>query len=262
MFVGWHVDGVYAGWANPLTLTVGGPRVIQATFSRTVFFPDVHPAPPDFSPIAELATRGTIRGYHQYQFGPFDGVQRAQMAALIARAMPSGPGTPPNLLQPPGCLVVGSWDCEDWGNQFEDQSGDLGLWRNVGTLRHYGVAFGYGAEGCRARGVQAPCFAPNEPVSYAQTISFITRAMIAKGYWLPQPGAPQPYLNVPVAHAGDFRTFSFYTSPYGGIPSPPGNWNVGASRGWFAFALWAALDSYWGKDRVMPDDRPSGGYLP
>ncbi|MFN8538542.1 MAG: S-layer homology domain-containing protein [Thermomicrobiales bacterium] len=197
LFVGWRIDGVYAGWANPLTVTMSTGHVIQATFSQVVSFSDSHPTPPDFNPITELATRGTIRGYATGTFGPGDGVQRAQMAALIARAMPAGPGTPPTMLQPPACVVSGSWDCEDWGNSFKDQSGAPGLWRDVGTLRHYNVAFGYGGDACEERGVSSPCFAPNEPVSYAQTISFITRAMIAKGYWVAQPNAPQPYPNVP-----------------------------------------------------------------
>ena len=73
-------------------------------------------------------------------------------------------------------------------------------------------------------------------VSYAETAAFIARAMVAKGYWQLQPGA-QPYPGVPGVFAPEVATFVYYT---GGIPAPPANWSAGASRGWFAMALWAA----------------------
>jgi hypothetical protein len=247
-FTGWAVDGVNQGWANPLTLTMDAAHSVRATFAPTVRFTDVAAERDDHAAIIALAARGTIRGYGNGNFGPDDRVTRAQMAALIARATPNGPGTPPMMLTPPACLVVGSWDCEDWGTNFSDRGGvDPNLWRNAGALQHYGVALGYGANVCAAKGVAAPCFGPNDEVTYAQTISFITRAMIAKGYWAAQPNAPLPYGGVPAAHQPDVRTFRFYT---GGIPAPPTNWDDPATRGWFARALWAALDSYWSTDRV------------
>jgi hypothetical protein len=247
-FTGWSVDGVNQGWANPLTITMAADHAVQATFAPTASFSDVPTGRGDHGAIVALAARGTIRGYGNGTFGPDDGVTRAQIAALIARATPAGPDTPPTTLTPPACLVAGSWDCEDWGNAFTDRGGvDANLWRNAGTLQHYGVALGYGAEQCAARGKTAPCFGPNDPVSYAQTIAFITRAMIAKGYWVAQPNAPLPNAGVPAAHQPDLRTFHHYT---GGIPAPPPNWDASATRGWFARALWAALDSYWSIDRV------------
>jgi hypothetical protein len=112
-----------------------------------------------------LATRGTIQGYANGHYGPDDGVQRAQMAALIARAMPAGPGTPPMIVQPPACVAEGSWDCEDWGNSFTDQGGIVAaLWRNAGALQHYQVAFGYSVQDCAARGRAFPCYGPTDPV--------------------------------------------------------------------------------------------------
>ena len=42
-----------------------------------------------------------------------------------------------------------------------------------------------------------------------------------------------------------------------GVPAPPGNWNGTATRGWFAMALWQALNSYWGSDQPV-----AGGYVP
>jgi hypothetical protein len=71
--------------------------------------------------------------------------------------------------------------------------------------------------------------------------------MKAKGYWVAQPSAPNPYMNIPGPHIEDVKAYHFYT---GGIPAPPGDWNAGATRGWFARALWAALDSQWGQDRT------------
>jgi hypothetical protein len=167
---------------------------------------------------------------------------------------------PPATLAPPACTVAGTWDCEAWGNDFTDQQGLApALWRNVAALRHYEVAFGYTQADCAARGLLFPCYAPTAPVSYVETITFITRAMIAKGYWFAQPGAPQPHAGVPAVFNAPVATYQYYT---GGIPAPPSNWNAGATRGWFAQALWQALDSYWGTDGIMPDGRPTGGYVP
>lgn len=61
--------------------------------------------------------------------------------------------------------------------------------------------------------------------------------------------------------ATEARTFAFYTV---GLPAPPqgAGGNDGATRGWFARALWVALDSYWGTDGPLPDGRPAGGMVP
>ncbi len=232
---------------------------MQANFAPAKGFPDVPTVRADATAIAELASHGTIRGYANGTYGPDDGVQRAQMAALIARAMPAGPGTPPTTLAPPACTAAGTWDCEVWPNAFQDQNGlDAGLWRDVAALGRHNVANGYAAQDCAAKGKPFPCFGPTDPVTYAETIAFITRAMKEKGYWVAQPGAPLP-AGVPTVFATDVRTFAFYA---GGIPDPPANWSAGATRGWFAQALWAALDSYWRTDGTLPDGRPGGGLVP
>jgi hypothetical protein len=137
------------------------------------------------------------------------------------------------------------------------ETGQPHLWRNAGTLQHYGVALGYAFGDYAIKGRAFPCYGPSDPVTYAQTITFIVRMMKVKGYWLAQPTAPLPYANVPGPHQEDVRTFAFYTQGLGGIPAPPADWNGGASRGWFALALWQALDSYWGSDRPG-----AGGYVP
>ena len=91
---------------------------------------------------------------------------------------------------------------------------------------------------------------PNDSVTYAQTITFITRMMIAKGYWVAQPGTPVPYAAVPTAHASDVATFHFYTGGITDAPGSAGAWHGPATRGWFAQSLWQALDSYFSVDRV------------
>jgi subtilisin family serine protease len=261
-FIGWVVDGADKGWASPLDLTMGGAHTVQAIFVATADFGDVTGGAA-FVAITELASRGAIFGYTNGNYGPNDPVQRAQMAALIARATPAGPHTPPTTLVPPACLVAGSWDCENWGNSFTDPGGiDANLWRNAGALQHYGVALGYTAQDCASKGKTFPCYGPTDPVSHAQTIAFITRAMIAKGYWLAQPNAQLPYAGVPAVLATEVKTYHYYT---GGIPAAPTTanaWNGVAQRGWFALALWTALDSYWGTDALLPDGRPAGGRMP
>jgi subtilisin family serine protease len=248
-FIGWTIDGIASGWANPLTITMDTNHDVRANFAATVTFLDVAASRPDYVAITELASRGSILGYGNGRYGPGDGVQRAQMAALISRATPAGPGTPPTMLTPPACVVANSWDCESWGNSFTDPSGiSPGLWRNAGTLQHYGVALGYTQQDCTARGKAYPCYGPTDPVSHAQTIAFVTRAMIAKGYWQPQPNAPLPYSGVPAVLATEVRTFHFYAGLIPAAPTTAAGWNAPANRGWFAMALWSALDSYWGND--------------
>lgn len=185
--------------------------------------------------VAALAARGIVLGTADGCFRPGEATLRAQLAALVARAIP-GDRPPGHTLAPPDCAVAGSWDCEDWGNDFADRGGLVaGLWRDVGTLRHYGVAQGY----------DAATFGPNDPVTHAQAISLIARALVAAGIWDEQPGAPLPYPGVPTAHADDIRTFAFYTQARGGVPDADSTWDAvrwhtGATRGWVARALWVA----------------------
>jgi hypothetical protein len=262
IFVGWAVDGVNSGWASPLELRMDEAHAVEATFAEATTFGDVTGSDA-YTAITELASRGTIFGYTNGNFGPGDPVQRAQMAALIARAMPAGHGTPTHgTLAPPACLVAGSWDCEDWGNSFTDPGGiDANLWRNAGALQHYGVALGYTAQDCAKQGKVFPCYGPTDPVSHAQTIAFITRAMIARGYWVAQPNAALPGGDIPSVLALESRTFAYYTGSLPALPHGKG-WNDEALRGWFAQALWAALDSYWGTNGLLPDGRPAGGKVP
>jgi hypothetical protein len=172
-------------------------------------FSDVPADSPAAAAIAELTARGIIRGYADGRFGPEDTVLRAQMAGLIARAM--------------------GWDGEDHGNPFADQDGlDAALWRNVGTLAHRGVARGYG-DGT---------FGPSRRVTRAETVAFITRAMVSDGHWVYPAGAPGNAGSGP--HARDIAT---YLAHVGALPAGSGDLDQPATRGWFAMTLWAALQT-------------------
>jgi hypothetical protein len=226
VFTGWTLDGQFVGWASPLTLTMDGDHAAVATFAMPPAFPDVAAGTPDAEAIRQLAARGIIRGYADGRFGPGDTTLRAQMAALIARAM--------------------GWDSQDDGNPFPDRGTvDADLWRNVGTLAYYGVARGY-PDGT---------FKPTNEVLSAQVISFITRAMVARGHWQAQPDDLGLYPNVPAGsgHREDLATFVSYV---GGIPGatatgePWAGWDEPSTRAWHAQVLWQALDSYWGADRT------------
>ncbi len=225
IFIGWILNGQKVGWANPLTVTVMGDVNAEAQFAPRPNFDDTAGSP-YLTAIRELSGRGIIRGYGDGNFGPSDFILRAQMAALIARAM--------------------EWDLEDHGNKFSDRNGvDANLWRNVGTLAFYGVARGY----------RDDTYDPTGRVLHAQTISFITRAMVAKGFWETQDDNGAIYPNVPAdsGHRQDIVTYVFYVGALPGTSSANSsftNWNQATPREWFAESLWRALNSYSGVDRV------------
>jgi alpha-tubulin suppressor-like RCC1 family protein len=240
VFVGWTVNDQPAGHAPTLQLTVDRAYSIVARFVVPPAFCDVDPNDFYFEAVRQLAARGIIRGFTvddgRLCFAPAEDTKRAQMAALIARPL--------------------GWDLEDHGNPFSDRGTiDPDLWRNVGTLAHYDVARGYKPETCRALGLATPCYGPTDPVLHAQVISFITRGMVAKGYWQMQPDAPSWYPNVPAdsGHRQDIATYVHYAGTLPGTKLRVQDW-VGydqpATRGWFAEAEWRALNSYFGLDRV------------
>lgn len=191
-------------------------------------YPDVSASTPYQDAIAQLAARGTIRGYANGTFGPNDPTLRAQMAALIARGM--------------------VWEGESHTNPFKDQSGvDPNLWRNVGTLAFRGVARGYtDTATCAAVHVAPPCYRPTDNVLYAQAIAFIARAMIAQGAWQQQADDGVSYPNVPVSsgHRADLSTYVHYIGAVPGTSTTTQPWSVWdqpSRRGWFAQALWLAI---------------------
>ncbi len=178
--------------------------------------------------IRQLAQRGVLRGNGDGTIGANSSTLRAQMAGLIARAM--------------------TWELEGYGGTlFPDQVNvDNELWHSVGTLAHYNVAQGF-ADGT---------YHPTEPVLYEQVLLFISRAMVAKEYWVLQADVPSMFPNLPngtareQADRRDIATYVYYTQARGGVPDRPATgdftgWDQPAPRSWFARALWAALDSYY-----------------
>ncbi|MFN8516531.1 MAG: hypothetical protein U0841_28910 [Chloroflexia bacterium] len=58
-FTGWIVDQAYAGWANPLTLTMDNNHNVTAQFAPTKTFSADVPNGANFEAITELASRAT-----------------------------------------------------------------------------------------------------------------------------------------------------------------------------------------------------------
>ncbi len=197
---------------------VGSGLVARDASAPSTTFSDVPAGHPNHAAITALAARGIIRGYGDGRFGPEDPILRAQMAAIIARAQ--------------------GWDGQEHGNPFSDRgSVDADLWRNVGTLAFYDVAQGFG-DGT---------YKPTAQVLQAQTISLISRAMVAAGVWQTQPDDGSLYPNVPLAsgHRADLATYVRYA---GAVPGTTpraawGGWNGASPRGWAAQALWQALET-------------------
>jgi len=225
VFTGWTIDGAFQGWATPLTLTMDRPHTVVATFTGRPRFGDLPPGPPPYEAITQLAARGIVRGYENGDFGSNDTTLRAQMAALIVRAM--------------------GWESENQPNPFGDRNGvDDGLWRSVATLAAYDVARGYG-DGT---------YGTLDPVLQIQTVAFITRAMVHEGRWIAQSDDPAlfPAISGSSGHREDLATFVHYAG------APPGTtlagswatWDTASSRAWFATALWQALDNYYNVDRT------------
>jgi hypothetical protein len=227
LFLGWQFGGeAIATWVNPLTFTLITDTTVTATFAPRPPFADATPSDTGASEaIAQLASRGIIRGCDPAAglFCPTDPTLRAQMAALIVRAM--------------------GWGDENPANPFNDRDGvDDELWRAIAILADHGVARGYGDGTYDTTG----------PVLNAQVISFITRAMVNKGYWTQQADDPRIYPDVPIAsgHRQDLVTYTYYAGAIRGTGSATGNfagWDEPATRAWFAFALWQALDSHFGR---------------
>lgn len=206
------------------------PWQVNGVAAASAGFSDVSASHPAYAAITRLAALGVIRGYADGRFGPDDPIVRAQMAALIARAM--------------------GWDAETWVNPFPDRGGvDVNLWRNVGTLSHYNVAQGY-PDGL---------YRPTHDVFYAQTISFITRAMVAKRYWTMRSDNPAIYPDVPASsgHRADLSTFVAYAGLVPGTSSTSQSWpvwNQPATRAWFAQAQWQALERHFARQLPAKSD--------
>ncbi len=192
--------------------------------------------------IAALTSRSIINGYATAPptFGPNDPVQRAQVAAFLVRALAwSGEATTPRTFT-------------DFGSLIEALRMASLILANKCDETGLCVARGYEAATCTARNLTAPCFGPNDSVTYAQVISFVARAFqFDSAYeWQPQPNGAMPYFGVPVVHQPDVQTYYAYA---GGIPDAPmteANWSQPAPRGWVARVLYQALGP-------LPSSNPS-----
>lgn len=140
-------------------MTLRADRRVEARFAPRPAFDDLAGDARAADPIAQLAARGIIKGYGDGVYGPADPILRAQMAALIVRAL--------------------GWDGAAGGpTPFADRDGvDAELWRAIGQLATRGIARGYGDGTYR----------PRDPVLHIQAVSFVVRALIAAGAWQPQP---------------------------------------------------------------------------
>lgn len=237
LFVGWRVDGFERGAAAVLTMTLEAAHTVQARFVAAPAFADLADASPAARlAVAQLAARGIVQGCDPGagRFCPTDDALRAQMAALLVRAM--------------------GWSGERAiTNPFTDRDGvDDELWADIGILASHGVARGYGDGTYDTRG----------PVLNAQAISLVARAMVARGYWQEQPDDPALYPAVPATsgHRQDLATYVHYAGPVRGTTTATAafnEWDQPTSRAWFAYVLWRAIASDIGTDQ--PGFR---GYFP
>jgi glucose/arabinose dehydrogenase len=221
-----HEDG--AVWLEARLTATDSDGFSTTTSLALQHFTDVPSTSAEFEAVEQLGSYGIVRGYGSAGcaalsliypcFVPGDTSLRAQMAALIVRAM--------------------GWSGEQPNNPFTDGGRlDAELWRSVAILAAHGVAQGYG-DGR---------FGPNDIVSQLQVASFISRAMVSEGHWQPaQADDPAIYPDVP-ASTNQRLDLVTYVQNAGPLPDYPSDtawagWNDPATRGWFARALWQALE--------------------
>ncbi len=163
--------------------------------------------------VANLAARGIIHGYGDGTFGPWDPVLRAQVAAMVARGM--------------------AWETESYANPFPDRGPvDDELWRAVATLTHYRVAQGY----------RDGTYDPTGPVLKIQVVSLVTRAQLARGYWIPIVDERAIYRNVPESSGAraDLVQFVAHAGAVPDVSAPSTDWfewDQPATRAWTAQVL-------------------------
>lgn len=185
---------------------------------QTSPFPDVDANTPYATAIFYLYGLGIVRGTQDGFYRPNNSLLRAQMAGMVARAF--------------------LWADEMYGNVFLDQTVvDNELWNDVGVLSHYDVARGYTDRE----------FDPLTPVLNVQDISFVTRAMVTKRFWIQEQDAlPNRFTNIPWAsgHILDLATYVKYTGSVPGLSPDNTTWleyDQEATRAFSAQVLYQAL---------------------
>jgi len=166
-------------------------------------FVDVPTSDPAYNAIDQLYALGVIKGYptNPPTFGPGDKSVRAQMAALIGRAM--------------------GWDTGGT-NPFTDRCVgasciDDELWGFVAALASRNVAKGY----------DPTTYAPFDNVLQQQVILFISRAKVAKGDWAKQPDNSRVYPGSAGSTSDhqDIVTYVFYAGAPPDAPTTLETWS-------------------------------------
>jgi probable HAF family extracellular repeat protein len=214
-------SGRYAGQRRAFLLTPIAPGPCDAPFADV---PADHPA---CQAIAALSSRGVIRGYATTPptFRPDDGVQRAQLAAFLVRAL--------------------GWQASPAGPRgFSDFGALVGELRAAALILANACANPGDAATCVAHGYGDGRFGPIDQVSHAQVISLVARAFQRDGAyaWHAQ-GVAHPYVGVPAAHDADVRTFTYYAGALPGAPATEAGWHAPAPRAWVARVLYSALQT-------------------
>jgi hypothetical protein len=203
-------------------------------FGDTINFAVLFPAPPpprcgSFQDVAEtnaacdailfLTQQGIINGYatRPPTFGPTDPVQRAQMAAFIVRAL--------------------DWESRPQSPKTFSDFGDL-----MGELKTASLILANACDqdSCVISGYGDGRFGPTDRVTYAQVISFVSRAFVIDGRWT-ESSQSHPYQGVPAVHENDVRTFHSNADVIPGAPTTEGGWSQPAPRAWVALVLYQAL---------------------
>ncbi len=180
-------------------------------------FPDVAPVDSYAVAVAELASRGIIRGYPDGRFYPEVIVERRHAAVTLVRAMGQGGRAP--------------------ASDFPDRDGtDEESWKAVRIMGDDGVMRGY----------QDGTIRPADPLTRQQALSIIARAMVASGIWTTQADTGLVYGDVHASHRADVATYYRYAGAAPGTgarmtPGIPLGAGKPAERGWYAEALWPAV---------------------
>ena len=252
VFVGWTLDGVYVGYANPLNFAVNSNRTLVATFVARTSFSDVPTSDGDYQAITFLTALGIINpaGVNSSgQFQPDRAVNRAEISAFIARLF--------------------GWEGEFHANTFPDRCLpsdpnnciDARLWNDVAALKDYGVVGGYtDSNTCTGAGTTAPCYLPRDTVKRVQVLSIIARSFIKTpdlrptGFWDRLAANPAQYTNVGTegTQRSDLTTYRTKAGPVPGetsdatFPNPEGE----GSRRFVIEALFQAFAAQFSVDRV------------
>jgi len=206
------------------------PLAPGITAAAGTTFPDVPASASYAEAVQQLLASGVIHGYADGRFGPADAILRAQAAVTIVRAM--------------------QFTAQQPQQDFADQGPtDNESWKAVRTLADRGVARGF-ADGT---------FQPTGALTRQQALSFISRAMVARGTWVAQSTGASTYPDVASVHNADVTTYQHYV---GGVPQATPGKSMGAatvaSRGWYAETLWNALKgTRGGSSATLPVPSPA-----